>query len=65
MAHPDLVRQLLRSQAQRPLQELHARTEHAEALGSDRVCGLSGHAFVLIGSRFLCAACGAGAAEGL
>lgn len=65
MAHPDLLRQILRGQSERALPPLHTRTEHAETLGPDRVCGLSGHAFVLMGSRFLCAACGAGAADGL
>jgi hypothetical protein len=65
MAHPDLIRQILPRQPERRQQELHAAAEHAETLGSDRVCALSGHAFVLVVGRFVCAACGAGVAEGL
>lgn len=65
MAHPDLIRQILPRQPERGQQELHPATEHAETLGPDRICALSGHAFVLLAGRFVCAACGAGAAEGL
>lgn len=65
MGRTNFVSQVPSGEAERPAQELDPSTEYPETLGPDRICALSGHAFVLIAGRFLCAACGAGATEGL